>query len=75
MDGAHQSLLLILAALGPKELNKIRLGSLTMHAVKTIRHIKDFLDVEFDIRPDAESSTIFFSCIGYGMKNLGRKVH
>lgn len=74
MDGARQGLALLLAALGPREVNKVRLGALTMYTVKTLRHIKDFLGVEFDIRPDRDSHTIFLSCIGSGLTNFGRKV-
>lgn len=74
MDGTHQSLALMLAALGPREVNKVRLGALTMYTIKSLRHIKDFLGVQFDIKPDAESHTIFLSCVGVGMSNLGRRI-
>jgi RNA 3'-terminal phosphate cyclase len=74
VDGARQWLAVTLAALGPREVNKVRLGALTMYTIKTLRHIKDFLGVDFDVRPDAESQTIFLRCIGSGMSNLGRRV-
>lgn len=74
VDGAHQGLLLTAAALGPQEVNKVRLGALTTHAVSTLRHLKDFLNVQFDVKPDAASSTVFLSCVGFGLKNLARKV-
>lgn len=74
-DGAHQALAAILAALGPEELNTVRLGALSMYTVKTLRHVKDVLGIEFDIRPDADSQTILLSCVGMGLKNLGRKVY
>lgn len=74
-DGAHQGLAVILAALGPGELNTVRLGALSMHTVKTLRHVKDLLGIEFDIRPDADSQTIVLSCVGMGLRNMGRKVY
>ena len=74
VDGAHQWLAVLLAALGPREINKVRLGALTMYTIKTLRHIKDFMDVSFDVRPDPESQTLFLSCVGIGMGNIGRRV-
>jgi RNA 3'-terminal phosphate cyclase-like protein len=64
----------MLAALGPREVNKVRLGALTMYTIKSLRHIKDILGVQFDVKPDAESQTIFLSCVGAGMSNLGRRI-
>ena len=74
VDGTHQSLALLLAALGPREVNTVRLVALTAFTIQTLRHIKDFLGVEFDIKPEADSQTIFLSCVGFGMGNLGRRI-
>lgn len=74
MDGSHQGLLLTLAALGPEEINQLRLGPLTPHAVRTMRMLRDILGVTFSIRTERESRTIFLTCIGTGVKNLSRKV-
>lgn len=63
-----------MAALGPPEVNTVRLGALTGHTVKTLRHLKDFMGVTFDVKTDAASSTVFLSCVGYGLKNMARKV-
>lgn len=73
-DGTHQGLLLLMAALGPEEMNEVRLGPLTPYAVRTLRHIREFLNVQFSMRTDQQSGTIFLSCIGSGLKNLNRKV-
>jgi RNA 3'-terminal phosphate cyclase-like protein len=43
-------------------------------AVKTLRHIRDFFQVQFNIRPERESQTIFLSCIGTGLKNISKKI-
>jgi hypothetical protein len=73
-DGAHQALAVTLAALGPPEVNRVRLGPLSLHTVKTLRHILDFLGVHFDIKPDTDSQTILLSCVGAGITSLGRRV-
>jgi RNA 3'-terminal phosphate cyclase-like protein len=74
VDGPHQPLATILAAMGPKEVNRLRLGALELRTVHTLRHIKDFLDVEYDIKTDEESRTANLTCIGSGIRNTSRKV-
>ncbi|EIE18987.1 putative RNA 3'-terminal phosphate cyclase [Coccomyxa subellipsoidea C-169] len=73
-DSAHQGLVLLFCALGPEELNEVRLGPLTPHAVRTLRHLKAFFGVTFSVKPQAASSTIFLSCIGAGVKNMSKRV-
>ena len=53
---------------------EVRLGLLTDYAVATLRHVKDFFDVTFAIRPEKESRTIFLSCVGAGIRNAAKKV-
>lgn len=74
VDGSHQGLALTLCALGPEEINQIRLGPLMPYAVKTLRHLKEFFGVQFSVRPERESQTIFLSCIGAGVKNTSKKI-
>ena len=69
-----QGLLLLLCAIGPEEVNEVRLGLLTEHAVATLRHVKDFFNVTFSIQPEIESRTIFLSCVGAGIRNAAKKV-
>lgn len=73
VDGSHQPLALMLAALGPDEISQLRLGPLTPAAVHTLRHVKDFLGVTFNIKAERDSQTIFMSCIGCNMQNINRK--
>lgn len=47
---------------------------MTQPAVHALRHIKDFLGVEFDVKSDEESQTINLTCVGAGMLNTSRKV-
>lgn len=74
VDGTHQGLVLLLAALGPEEVNQVRLGPLTPHAVTTLRTLRDFLGVTFSLRAETESRTIFLTCIGSATKNMSKKV-
>lgn len=74
MDGARQALLVTLAALGPPELNRVRLGALAPPAIAALRLARDFLGVTFDVQTDADSATVLLSCIGSGVRNLGRRV-
>ncbi len=69
-----QGLLLLLCALGPQEVHEVRLGLLTPYAVRTLRHLKAFFGVTFNIRPQKESQTIFLSCIGAGITNTSKAV-
>ena len=71
---ALQGLLLLMCALGPGEINEIRLGPLTPYAVRTLRHLKDFFGVTFSIRPEADSQTLFMSCIGCGIANVSKRI-
>lgn len=74
VDGAHQGLLLLLCAMGPEEINEVRLGPLAPYAVKTLRHVREFFGVQFSVRPERDSQTIFLSCIGAGVKNMSKKI-
>ena len=72
-DSAHQPLVLLLMAIGPEQLSKVRLGRLTPRAVKTLRVIKAFFGVTFDIRPEPDSGTVFLSTVGAGIRNIARR--
>ncbi|XP_078179463.1 putative RNA 3'-terminal phosphate cyclase-like protein [Carex rostrata] len=74
VDSTHQGLLFILCALCPPDISKVRVGKLTPYGIETLRNIRDFLGVKFDIKPDPNSGTVLLKCLGSGMKNLSRKV-
>ncbi|EFN59839.1 hypothetical protein CHLNCDRAFT_48441 [Chlorella variabilis] len=74
VDSSHQGLVLLLCALGPEEMSEVRLGPLTPHAVRTLRHIREFFNVQFSVRPERESQTIFLSCVGAGVRNLSKRI-
>lgn len=74
VDSSHQALVLLMCAFGPDEMNEVRLGPLSPYAVKTLRHIKEFLGVQFSVKPENTTETIFLSCIGAGVSNLSKKI-
>lgn len=74
VDSSHQALVLIACAIGPEEINEVRLGPLTPYAVRTLRDIREFFGVQFSVRPERESRTIFLSCIGAGVHNMSKKI-
>ncbi|KAJ3669317.1 hypothetical protein LUZ60_011267 [Juncus effusus] len=74
VDSSHQGLLFILCALCPPDISKIRVGKLTPYGIETLRNIRDFLGVKFDIKPDPNSSTVTLKCVGSGIRNLSRKL-
>jgi len=74
VDSTHQGLLFLLCALCPEDVSKVRVGKLSTYGIKTLRHIKDFLGVQFNIKPDPTTGTVILTCVGCGYKNLSRKV-
>ena len=42
--------------------------------VRTLRHLREFFNVQFSVRPERESQTIFLSCVGSGLKNLSKRI-
>ncbi len=54
---------------------QVRLGPLTTQAVLTLRHLKEFFGVVFDMRTEKESQTVFMSCVGVGLRNVARKTN
>ncbi|KAM7258645.1 hypothetical protein ACFE04_014386 [Oxalis oulophora] len=74
VDSTHQGLLFLLCALCPPDISKVRTGKLSPHGIKTLQEIKDFLCVQFDIKPDPATGTVILKCKGSGMSNLSRKL-
>mmetsp|Transcript_26188 Transcript_26188/g.36162 ORF Transcript_26188/g.36162 Transcript_26188/m.36162 type:complete len:361 (+) Transcript_26188:211-1293(+) len=72
VDSAHQGLLLFLAAMGPEEVMKMRLGKLTPHAILTLRHLKTFFGVTFNLKSEMENGTVLCSTVGANLCNIAR---
>ncbi|CAM6123225.1 unnamed protein product [Calypogeia fissa] len=74
VDSTHQGLLFLLCALCAEDVSKVRVGRLSPQAIQTLRLLKEFLGVQFSIKPDPASGTVILTCVGSGYKNLSRKV-
>ncbi len=76
VDSSHQSLVLLLMALCPEDISRVRLGKLTGYTIQYLRYLKDFFGVTFKIVPSTDAffgaSTVLLSCRGIGYKNLAR---
>jgi RNA 3'-terminal phosphate cyclase-like protein len=74
IDAGSQPLLLTLMTLGPEDVSRVRLGAeLTDAAVGTLRLLRDFLGVSFQIESDADGS-LLLACRGVGFRNLSQRV-
>eukprot|EP00854_Cymbomonas_tetramitiformis_P002017 gene2017-2706_t len=75
VDSTHQGLLLFLAAMGPEEVMKVRLGTLSPYAVQTLRHLKSFFGVQFNIETEVDGEglpSVMLSCVGANVPNIAR---
>lgn len=74
VDTLHQSLVLLLMALSPEDVSKVRFGKLTPYSIEQLRQLRMFFGVTFKIRADESSKTVLLSCLGVGYKNVSKKV-
>ena len=73
VDSANQALLLTLMSLGPEDVSVVRLGELTPFTVGTLRLLKEFFGVTFQIDPDPHDGGLLLSCRGVGFVNLAKR--
>ena len=71
-DTSAQSIILMLMCLGPEDVARIRLGTLSQYSIASLRLFKEALDVEFKIVADHESKTVLLSCLGNGYRNMAK---
>lgn len=74
VDSVGQALVLLLMALGPEDVSRVRVGQLSSHAIQTLRLVREAFGVIFKIRADRETGTVLLSCLGSGVKNISKKV-
>jgi RNA 3'-terminal phosphate cyclase-like protein len=72
VDTSTQSLALLLMCLGPEDVARIRLGTLSKYTIHAMRTYKQALGVEFKLTTDTATSTIVASCLGSGYVNMTR---
>lgn len=72
VDTTAQSLALLLMCLGPEDVARIRLGTISQYTIASLRLFKEAFGVEFKVRADTESKTVILSCLGTGYRNMAR---
>lgn len=73
VDRCNQWLALVLMALSPADVSKVRLGSeLTEFSVQALRLLKTFFGVVFKIEQDESdpNGTLIVTCVGSGFENI-----
>lgn len=76
---SFQSLLLVLMALGDRDVNAIVMGRLSDYAIWTLRLIKKFFNVEFKfkdhIKENSTTNYVIVSCVGCKLKNRNTELN
>lgn len=72
IDTGLQSLALLWMCLTPEDVSRLRVGTLSQYTVESLRLFKQFLGVEFKIKPDEKEKTVLLSCLGTGYRNMAR---
>ena len=84
VDSTSQSLALLLAALGPKDVSRVVSGPLTDYTINFLRHLKDFFEVVFKLEKFTASEEgdedlnlgadkVILTCVGVGFTNLSKR--
>lgn len=85
VDSTSQSLALLLAALGPKDVSRVVTGPLTDYTINFLRHLKDFFEVIFKLEKFTTSEEgddedlnlgadkVLLTCVGVGFTNLSKR--
>jgi len=72
VDTGAQTLAFLLMCLGPEDVSRIRVGTLSLYSIEALRLFKRAFDVEFKVRADESNKTVLLSCLGTGYRNMAR---
>lgn len=80
VDSTNQHLVLLLMALGQKDVSKILLGPLSPFTIQFLRHLRDFFGTMFKMEAKDEEDSelrmgaekILLTCVGTGYTNLSK---
>ncbi|KAJ1633141.1 RNA 3'-terminal phosphate cyclase/enolpyruvate transferase [Pavlovales sp. CCMP2436] len=73
VDTAHQPLALLLMALGPEDVSRIRIGKVSQYTIEWLRLLRDFLGVTMHLKPDPSTMSVVVTCRGVGYSNIARR--
>eukprot|EP01139_Manchomonas_bermudensis_P005059 Amastigsp_a174597_186.p1 type:complete len:371 gc:universal Amastigsp_a174597_186:1-1113(+) len=74
VGSAMQPLVFVLMALTPEDVSALRIGTLTLAGVATLRLLKDFFGITFKLEADESDRSVLVSCVGVGFTNFSRVV-
>jgi len=72
VDTGAQSLALLLMCLGPEDVSRIRVGTLSQYVIVSLRLFKIAFGIEFKVKADETSRTVLLSCLGTGYRNMAK---
>mmetsp|Transcript_39483 Transcript_39483/g.58008 ORF Transcript_39483/g.58008 Transcript_39483/m.58008 type:complete len:379 (-) Transcript_39483:124-1260(-) len=72
VDTCAQSIALLLMCLGPEDVARIRIGTISQYTIASLRLFKQAFDIEFKVKPDHDTKTVFLSCLGSGYRNMAK---
>nr|CAG4641687.1 EOG090X05X4 [Eurycercus lamellatus] len=81
VDSSNQHLVLLLMALGPKDVSRILLGPLSPYTIQFLRHLRDFFGTMFKMDTESReeeeelrlgTEKILMTCVGVGYSNLSK---
>jgi len=73
-DVFNQSTHLLLMALGPEDVSKIRFGKLTEPSIQYLRDIKTYFGLTFKLATDPANQTVLLTCLGVGYVNVNKSI-
>nr|SVE75747.1 EOG090X05X4 [Daphnia hispanica] len=81
VDSSNQHLVLLLMALGPKDVSRVLLGPLSPYTIQFLRHMRDFFGTIFKMETEARqeeddlrvgTDKVLMTCVGTGYTNLSK---
>lgn len=73
IDTAHQPIALLLMALGPEDVSRVRIGQLSQYSIEWLVLLREFLGVTMQLKPDPATRTVLVTCRGIGYSNTARR--
>ena len=76
IDADEQMMILLMIALGPEDVFKVKLSSLTENTKHYLEDLKIFFGCNFRIKPSGgQDTTVIVTGLGTGFVNFGKRTH
>mmetsp|Transcript_7584 Transcript_7584/g.25794 ORF Transcript_7584/g.25794 Transcript_7584/m.25794 type:complete len:358 (+) Transcript_7584:226-1299(+) len=73
VDSVHEPWALLLMALGPEDVSRLRFGPPGEHTIAVLRDLHAFFGVKMQLRGDPSNGTVMVACRGIGYKNVAKR--